>query len=94
MRRPSFFSEGRMQSYVSSILVENNNASNIDFHLEPYGDHLIIPPGGVFEVVGKSEEPGPFHIVVAASKIEVYVWPQCSEVAVFSEGKQLTRYSA
>jgi len=83
-----------MESYVSSILVENSSASNLDFHLEPYGDHLVIPPGRVFEVVGKSEEPGSFHIVVETSKIEVYVWQHCSEVAVFSEGKQLTRYSA
>ena len=75
-------------SYQSSVNITNASGQEVIFHLEPWGEQILMPPGETFTVSAEAQEEGSFEVEYGEGEILVWAWS--SAIAkVFCNGKEL-----
>jgi hypothetical protein len=73
---------------VVSLTVRNVRAVEITFHLEPWGEEYLMPPGAAFQIVARGPEGGSLEVEMGDEDIIAYGWSG-SVVSLFQDGDEL-----
>ena len=80
-------------AHTHRIKLRNDQPRPLDVYIEPWGDHLVLPPGATFNVAAHSSLAGALEVSVDAGSMTVYGWSGTTFEVYSADGGLLAQSS-
>ena len=73
------------------VTLRNDRPYPLDVYVEPWGDHLVMPPGASLDVTARSPLEGALEVSVSEGGMTVYAWSGATFEVHAADGRRLAQ---